>query len=315
MNTINVALIQQRIAADYQTNLEASLEQIADAARRGARLIVLCELHTSLYFCQEESARYFELAEDIPGPITDQLSEAAKRHQVTIVGSVFERRTRGLYHNTAVVLDQDGSLAGRYRKMHIPDGPGYHEKYYFTAGDLGFCPIQTSIGNLGVMVCWDQWFPEAARLMALGGADILIYPSAIGWDPADPDEEKQRQLQAWLTIQQSHAISNNLPVICTNRVGYEENCSGTGRGIDFWGQSFVTDAFGRITARGPCDSAQTVHVTIDLGETERSRQVWPYLRDRRIDAYSDLGKRFVDESADPRSERAKPGKESRKTGG
>ena len=222
---------------------------------------------------------------------------------------MFEKRAQGLYHNTAVVVDQDGSLAGIYRKMHIPDGPGYHEKYYFTAGDSGFNPIQTSLGKLGVLVCWDQWFPEAARLMALGGAEILIFPTAIGWDLKDPNEEKEHQTQAWQIIQQSHAISNNLPVICTNRVGYENDTSGITKGIDFWGQSFVTDAFGKITAQGSSDTAETLHATIDLSETERCRQVWPYLRDRRIDAYGNIGRRFVDESADSIPEQAVPDKE------
>ena len=309
MNTVNVALVQQRMLDDYQANLDTSLAQIAQAARKGARLIVLCELHTSLYFCQEESARYFEFAQEIPGPLTNQLSQSAKRNQVIIVGSVFEKRAQGLYHNTAVVVDQDGSLAGIYRKMHIPDGPGYHEKYYFTAGDTGFNPIQTSLGKLGVLVCWDQWFPEAARLMALGGAEILIFPTAIGWDLKDPNEEKEHQTQAWQIIQQSHAISNNLPVICTNRVGYENDTSGITKGIDFWGQSFVTDAFGKITAQGSSDTAETLHATIDLSEAERCRQVWPYLRDRRIDAYGNIGRRFVDESADSIPEQAVPDKE------
>ena len=312
MNTVNVALVQQRMLADYQANLETNLAQIAQAARRGAHLIVLCELHTNLYFCQEESARNFELAQGIPGSLTDQLSQAAKRNQVIIVGSVFEKRAQGLYHNTAVVLDQDGSLAGTYRKMHIPDGPGYHEKYYFAAGDSDFSPIQTSLGNLGVLVCWDQWFPEAARLMALGGADVLIFPTAIGWDPENPGEEKQRQMQAWKIIQQSHAISNNLPIICTNRVGFENDPSGVTKGIHFWGQSFVTDAFGKITAQGSSDTAETLHVKIDFSETERCRQVWPFLRDRRIDAYGNIGRRFVDESADSILEQAVPDKESRK---
>ncbi len=295
MNTINVALVQQRIQADCQSNLDTSLAEIQVAANRGADLVVLCELHTSLYFCQEESARYFELAQTIPGPLTERLGHAAAKNKVVIIGSLFEKRAKGLYHNTAVVLDRDGSLAGIYRKMHIPDGPGYHEKYYFAFGDSGFSPIQTSIGKLGVMVCWDQWFPEAARLMALAGAEILIFPTAIGWSPENHDDEKQCQSEAWRIIQQGHAIANNVPVLCVNRVGHEKDPSGNTRGIDFWGQSFVVDASGKITAQCSVDHAETLHAGIDLTETEHSRQVWPYLRDRRIDAYRNIDKRFIDD--------------------
>ena len=312
MNTINVALVQQSMQADTRANLEVSLAQVQMAARRGADLVVLCELHTSLYFCQEKSARHFRLAEQIPGPLTRQLSLAARKNRVVIVGSVFEKRARRMYHNTAVVVERDGSLAGIYRKMHIPDGPGYHEQYYFVAGDTGFVPIQTSIGKLGVMVCWDQWFPEAARLMAIGGAEVRIFPTAIGWDPEDDDEEKQRQMQAWQIIQQSHSISNNLPVICTNRTGHEKDLSGTTRGIDFWGHSFVTDAFGKITTQGPADVAETLHARVDLSETKRCRQVWPYLQDRRIDAYGNISKRSVDAPRDPMPAPALPDRESRK---
>lgn len=303
MNTIHVALVQQRMLDDCQANLEASLAQVHEAARRGAQLIVLCELHTGLYFCQEKSARHFRLAQEIPGPLTRRLGQAARSNHVVIVGSIFEKRARRLYHNTAVVMEQDGSLAGVYRKMHIPDGPGYFEKYYFAPGDTGFIPIQTSLGKLGVMVCWDQWFPEAARLMALGGAQALIFPTAIGWDPGDDDGEKRRQVQAWRIIQQSHAIANSLPVICTNRVGHEKDLSGTTGGIDFWGQSFLADAFGKIIAQGPADVAKTLHAEIDLDETERCRQVWPYLQDRRIDAYGDISRRFAEE---PRAPGLKP---------
>ncbi len=297
MSNISVSLVQQQMQADYQTNLDYSLAEIQSAAKNGAHLIVLCELHTSLYFCQEESSQYFNLAQTIPGPLTESLSQAAKENKVVIVGSVFEKRTAGLYHNTAVVFDNDGNLAGMYRKMHIPDDPGYYEKYYFALGDLGFTPIQTSIGKLGVMVCWDQWFPEGARLMTLAGAQILIYPTAIGWDPRDENSEKQRQLQAWLTIQQSHAIANNLPVICVNRVGHENKDSENTDGINFWGQSFVTDALGKVTVQASANNAETIHTTIDLSETEQIRQLWPYLRDRRVDAYQDIDKRFIDDKA------------------
>ena len=246
MSSINVALVQQQMSADYQENLDYSLNQIKASAKNGADLIVLCELHSSLYFCQEESTKNFDLSQTIPGPLTESLTKVAKQNNVVVIGSVFEKRTNGLYHNTAVVFDKDGSLAGMYRKMHIPDDPGYYEKYYFALGDQGFIPVQTSLGNLGILICWDQWFPEAARLMALAGAQLLIYPSAIGWDPRDDDKEQQRQFDAWQAIQQSHAIANNLPLLCTNRVGHEVDPSGHSEGINFWGQSFVTDTMGKI---------------------------------------------------------------------
>ena len=295
MKHVNVALVQQKMSDDYQSNLDNSLAEVTLAAERGAKIVVLCELHSSLYFCQEESVRFFGQAQKIPGPLTQSLSDAAKKNNVVIVGSVFEKRTQGLYHNTAVVLDTDGRLAGLYRKMHIPDDPGYHEKYYFALGDLGFTPIQTSIGKLGVMICWDQWFPEGARLMALAGAQILIYPSAIGWNPQDDKLEKQRQLQAWVTIQQSHAIANNLPVVCVNRNGHEGDPAKETSGIDFWGHSFACDAFGKIIEQADTERAETILATIDLSETEKIRQLWPYLRDRRVDAYQDIDKRFIDE--------------------
>ena len=295
MNFIHAALVQQRMNADYQHNLETSLKEIQAAANMGAELVVLCELHTSLYFCQEESAEHFRLAQTIPGPLTDQLASAAKQNSIVVVGSVFEKRTRGLYHNTAVVLDQDGSLAGTYRKMHIPDGPSYHEKYYFAFGDSGFKPIQTSIGKLGVMVCWDQWFPEAARLMTLAGAEMLIYPSAIGWSYEDPEDEKYCQSESWRIIQQSHAIANNVPVLCVNRVGYEPDPSGQTKGINFWGQSFSTDSAGNIIVQCSGNCAETRYARVDLAHTEYLRQTWPYLRDRRIDAYQGLEKRLIDE--------------------
>jgi len=296
VNSINVALVQQKMCADYQANLDYNLAQIEAAAKNGADLVVLCELHSSLYFCQEESSQYFDLAQTIPGPLSDKLSTAAINNNVVVVGSVFEKRTEGLYHNTAVVFDKDGSLAGKYRKMHIPDDPGYYEKYYFAFGDLGFTPIQTSIGKLGVMVCWDQWFPEGARLMALAGAQVLIYPSAIGWDPRDNSDDQQRQFQAWQTIQQSHAIANNVPLISTNRVGHEKDPSNQSAGIDFWGQSFVTDTMGKVITQASSEDAETIHAQINLNETEQTRQLWPYLRDRRIDAYNDLNKRYIDEN-------------------
>lgn len=281
--------------ADYQSNLESSLAEIRVSANTGAKLVVLCELHTSLYFCQEESAHYFKLAQTIPGPLTDQLAHAAKQNNVVIVGSVFEKRTEGLYHNTAVVLDRDGSLAGTYRKMHVPDGPSYHEKYYFASGDSGFRPIETSIGKLGVMVCWDQWFPEAARLMVLAGAELLIFPTAIGWNPEEREDEHRRQSEAWRIIQLSHAIANNIPLLCVNRVGHETDASGNTRGINFWGQSFAADAFGQVIVQCSSDHAETLQTRIDLTQTERIRQAWPYLRDRRVDAYQDINRRFIDE--------------------
>ena len=294
MSSINVALVQQQMSADYQENLDYSINQIKVAAKNGADLIVLCELHSSLYFCQEESIKNFELSQTIPGPLTEKLAEAAKQNNVVVIGSVFEKRTNGLYHNTAVVFERDGNLAGMYRKMHIPDDPGYYEKFYFAFGDQGFSPIQTSIGTLGILICWDQWFPEASRLMALAGAQLLIYPSAIGWDPRDDDQEQQRQFDAWQTIQKGHAIANNLPLLCTNRVGHEIDPSRQSEGIKFWGQSFVTDTMGEITKQASSSKAETIHASINLNETEQTRQIWPYLRDRRIDAYQDITKRLID---------------------
>ena len=289
--------MQQQMSADYQPNLDYSLEQIKFAAEKGADLVVLGELHTSLYFCQEESIKNFDLAQPIPGPLTHALSQAASENNIVIVGSIFEKRTDGLYHNTAVVFDKDSNLAGMYRKMHIPDDPGYYEKFYFALGDLGFKPIQTSIGKLGVMICWDQWFPEGARLMSLAGAQMLIYPTAIGWNPGDDSETKQSQLHAWVTIQQSHAIANNLPVLCVNRVGHEKDQSGNTQGIEFWGQSFITDALGKISIQASTNTVETLFGSIDLSQTEEARQIWPYLRDRRVDAYQDIDKRFIDSTS------------------
>ena len=295
MSKINAALIQQQMSADMEMNFNYSLEEIQSAADNGANLIVLCELHSNLYFCQEESIQHFSLAQTIPGPLTKKLSAAAKDNSVVIVSTLFEKRAEGLYHNTAVVFDTDGSIAGLYRKMHIPDDPGYYEKYYFTIGDMGFTPINTSLGKLGVMICWDQWFPESARLMALAGAEILIYPSAIGWDPGDDPDEKKRQFQAWQTIQQSHSVANNLPLLCTNRVGHEMNLSNQTSGIDFWGQSFITDTMGTIVRQASLSQPETIQAPIDLAESEQTRQQWPFFRDRRIDAYGYLNKRFIDE--------------------
>ncbi|MDX1697476.1 MAG: carbon-nitrogen hydrolase [Thiohalobacterales bacterium] len=288
---ITTAVVQHACSADPEANLQASIAGLEDAAARGAQLVLLQELHRSLYFCQQEDDRHFALAEPVPGETTALLGETAARLGIVIVASLFERRAAGLYHNTAVVLDRDGSLAGRYRKMHIPDDPGYYEKYYFTPGDLGFTPIETSLGTLGVLVCWDQWYPEAARLMALAGADILLYPTAIGWDEADPPDEQARQLEAWLTIQRAHAISNCLPVLTCNRVGYEAGPEDTS-GIRFWGNSCIIGAQGELLARAGSEQPAVTLAEIDPRRTEQLRRTWPFLRDRRIDAYEDLLKRY-----------------------
>ncbi|MFV1993030.1 MAG: carbon-nitrogen hydrolase [Acidiferrobacterales bacterium] len=287
-----VALVQQDCTKNQEKNLAKSIAEIQSAAQAGAQLVVLQELHSNLYFCQSEDSENFDLAETIPGPLTEKLSGAAKENKIVIVGSVFEKRAASIYHNTAVVLDSDGSLAGCYRKMHIPDDPGYYEKYYFAPGDNEFKPIKTSVGKLGVMVCWDQWYPEAARCMALNGAEILIYPTAIGWDPDDDKAEKQRQLDSWQVIQRSHAIANNLPLICCNRTGHEADLTEQSNGIDFWGHSFITGPQGEILAQASGHEAQTLISEIDLGRTESVRRIWPFFRDRRIDAYDALTKRF-----------------------
>ena len=289
---IKVALVQQNCSENQENNLAKSITEIKNAAQTGAQLVILQELHANIYFCQSENTENFDLAETIPGPVTEKLSSVAKEHKIVIVGSVFEKRAAGIYHNTAVVLDSDGSLAGCYRKMHIPDDPGYSEKYYFTPGDNEFKPIKTSVGKLGVMVCWDQWYPEAARCMALNGAEMLIYPTAIGWDPDDDDAEKTRQLNSWRIIQQSHAIANNLPLICCNRTGHEPDGSGQSKGIDFWGHSFITGPQGEILAQAAGKKAQILISEIDLGRTESVRRIWTFFRDRRIDAYGVLTKRF-----------------------
>ncbi len=291
---LRVGLVQHAGHADRRRANAASEAGIRDAAARGARLVLLQELHCGLYFCQTEDAAVFDQAEPIPGPGTEWLGALARELGIVIVGSLFERRAAGLYHNTAVVLETDGSLAGIYRKMHIPDDPGYYEKYYFTPGDLGFEPIDTSVGRLGVLVCWDQWYPEAARLMALAGAEMLLYPTAIGWDPDDEPDEQQRQREAWITIQRSHAVANGLPVLSCNRVGHEASPDERAPGQRFWGSSFVAGPQGELLAQAPSDREQTLIADLDLARSERVRRIWPYLRDRRIDAYADLTRRFRD---------------------
>ena len=295
--TLPVALVQHACSPSQEDNLQSSLEGIRKAAGQGAQLILLQELHSSLYFCQTENTRYFDLAEPIPGPTTNLLAELAAQLQVVIVASLFEKRATGLYHNTAVVLDRDGSLAGRYRKMHIPDDPGYYEKFYFTPGDLGFQPITTSLGKLGVLICWDQWFPEAARLMTLAGADLLLYPTAIGWDPHDDKSEQQRQRDAWQTIQRAHGVANGLPVLSCNRVGIEQAVNADSE-IHFWGSSFVCGPQGEILAQAPADQDAVLLADIDLQRSEEVRRIWPYLRDRRIDAYEELTLRYRDQISD-----------------
>ena len=296
MNTrkLTVGLIQLRCSAEPERNLTAVIEGIRKAVTRGARLILLPELHNSPYFCQTEDADNFDLAETIPGPTTGRLGGIAAELGVVIVASIFEKRAAGLYHNTAVALDSDGRIAGRYRKMHIPDDPGYYEKFYFTPGDLGFTPVPTAVGTLGILVCWDQWYPEAARLMALGGAQLLLYPTAIGWDPGDADDEKLRQREAWLTIQRAHAIANGLPVLSCNRTGFEADASGHTRGIEFWGSSAVFGPQGEVIEQATEHEAGIIIATLDLQRTEQVRRLWPYLRDRRIDAYQGLLRRFCD---------------------
>lgn len=292
MTRLTVGLIQQHCDVAREKSLANSIAGIKAAAAKGAKLILLPELHTSLYFCQSEDHQHFDLAEQIPGPTTELLGQLAKELQVVIVASLFERRAAGIYHNTAVVLEKDGSIAGKYRKMHIPDDPGYYEKFYFTPGDLGFKPISTSIGKLGILICWDQWFPEAARLMALAGADILLYPTAIGWVPVDDRAEQMRQRDAWILAQRAHAIHNGLPVMVCNRVGWEPNPEKANEGITFWGSSFITGPQGEILAEAPSDQPAILTVEIDLARSETVRRYWPYLRDRRIDAYEGLLHRY-----------------------
>ena len=290
---IKTALIQQHNVADIEVNKQRLAESIRKAAACGAQLVVLQELHNSLYFCQVEDVANFDLAEPIPGPSTAYYGQLAKEMDIVLVTSLFERRAAGLYHNTAVVFDKDGSIGGRYRKMHIPDDPAYYEKFYFTPGDLGFHPIDTSIGRLGVLVCWDQWFPEAARLMALQGADVLIYPTAIGYESSDSKDEQERQREAWTTVQRGHAVANGLPVIAVNRVGYEPDPSHQTNGIQFWGSSFAAGPQGELLYRAPNNEEAMGLVDIDFGHSEQVRRWWPFLRDRRIEHYDDLLKRFV----------------------
>jgi N-carbamoylputrescine amidase len=291
--TLTVCAVQQACNQDRQANFDYSVAKIYEASASNADLVVLPELHLDPYFCQNEDYRHFELAQPIPGPTTEFLMGLAKKLGIVIVSTIFEKRAAGLYHNTAVVFDKDGSLAGKYRKMHIPDDPGFYEKYYFTPGDIGFKPIETSIGKLGVLICWDQWFPEGARLMSLAGAEMLIYPTAIGWDPEDNDDERQRQLNAWTTIQRSHAIANGLPVIACNRIGFEK-APDSDKGIQFWGNSFIAGPQGEILTTANENDAQLLTCTLDKTRTERVRQIWPYLRDRRIDEYGNLIKRYID---------------------
>ncbi|MBQ6561231.1 MAG: carbon-nitrogen hydrolase [Paludibacteraceae bacterium] len=291
---MKVGIIQESHTANIDSNIAKLTSKIEELAKKGAQLIVLSELHNSLYFCQVEDVDNFDLAEAIPGKSTDHFSAVAKRLGVVIVISLFEKRATGLYHNTAVVLDKDGSIAGKYRKMHIPDDPAYYEKFYFTPGDLGFQPIQTSLGKLGLMVCWDQWYPEGARLMALAGADMLIYPTAIGWESTDTDDEKARQRGAWMTVQRGHAVANGLPVVTVNRVGYEADPSGVTGGIQFWGSSFVAGPQGELLYEAPTDKEDCVIVDIDMERSENVRRIWPFLRDRRIEEFGDICRRFRD---------------------
>ncbi|MBR6946157.1 MAG: carbon-nitrogen hydrolase [Prevotella sp.] len=293
MRSLKIGIIQQHNTADIQENMKRLADGITQLAQEGAQLIVLQELHNSLYFCQEENVDNFDLAEPIPGPSTDFYSALAKQYKVVIVTSLFEKRAAGLYHNTAVVIEKDGSIAGKYRKMHIPDDPAYYEKFYFTPGDLGFHPIDTSVGRLGVLVCWDQWYPEAARLMAMQGAEMLIYPTAIGYAANDDEAEQQRQREAWTTVMRGHAVANGLPVIAVNRVGFEEDPSSQTPGIQFWGSSFVTGPQGEMLYRA-VEEDTTAIIDIDLNRCEQVRRWWPFLRDRRIDEYRDITKRFID---------------------
>ncbi|PRZ01059.1 carbon-nitrogen hydrolase [Marinilabilia salmonicolor] len=292
---VTTGLIQQSNSGNNAENVQRLENNIRDVAAKGAQLIVLQELHNSLYFCQTEETDVFDLAETIPGPSTRRFGQLAKELGVVIVTSLFEKRTPGLYHNTAVVLEKDGTIAGKYRKMHIPDDPAYYEKFYFTPGDMGFEPIDTSVGRLGVLVCWDQWYPEAARLMAMRGADLLIYPTAIGWESTDTPEEQKRQKDAWTISQRGHAVANGLPVVSVNRVGYEPDPSKVTGGIQFWGNSFVAGPQGEKLVEAPTNLESNLIVEIDLKRSESVRRIWPFFRDRRIDAYAGLTKRFLDE--------------------
>lgn len=294
MNKIKAAVIQQTCGESRNENIEKTSKMIKEAANMGCNLILLQELHCTPYFCQTEDVNNFDLAETIPGPSTEYFADLAKETSTVIVTSLFEKRAAGIYHNTAVVFDTDGSIAGKYRKMHIPDDPGFYEKFYFTPGDIGFKPIQTSIGKLGVLICWDQWYPEAARLMALAGADILLYPTAIGWDSSDTKEEQQRQLDAWKTVQRAHAIANGIPIIVANRVGREVDPSENTSGIDFWGNSFICGPQGEYLNQADKNTETVLQADINLQNSENVRRIWPFFRDRRIDSYHEILKRFID---------------------
>ncbi|MBO5703749.1 MAG: carbon-nitrogen hydrolase [Bacteroidaceae bacterium] len=291
---MKIGIIQQSCTAHIQENKDKLAKNIADVAAQGAELVVLQELHNSLYFCQVEATDNCDLAEPIPGPSTEFYGAIARKHNIVLVTSLFERRAPGLYHNTAVVFEKDGSIAGKYRKMHIPDDPAYYEKFYFTPGDIGFQPIQTSVGKLGVQVCWDQWYPEGARLMALAGAELLIYPTAIGYESSDTPEEQERQREAWTTVQRGHAVANGLPVIAVNRTGHEPDPSGQTNGITFWGSSFVCGPQGEFLYRASKDQEENVVIDVDMKRSENVRRWWPFLRDRRIENFADLTKRFID---------------------
>ncbi|MBR7034475.1 MAG: carbon-nitrogen hydrolase [Bacteroidales bacterium] len=289
---LKVGLVQQSVGADVEANKKKLVANITECAKQGAQLVVLQELHNTTYFCQVESVDNFDLAEPIPGASTELYSAVAKQLNIVLVTSLFEKRATGLYHNTAVVFDTDGTIAGTYRKMHIPDDPAYYEKFYFTPGDLGFEPIKTSVGTLGVLVCWDQWYPEAARIMAMKGADMLIYPTAIGWESTDTQDEKNRQRDAWVISQRGHAVANGLPVISVNRVGWEKDLSGATNGIQFWGSSFVAGPQGEIIRQASSENEENMVVEVSLTRSEDVRRIWPFFRDRRIDAYTDILKRF-----------------------
>lgn len=294
INNLKVGIVQQSCTESREDNIAKSLKGIKECADKGAELVVLQELHTGIYFCQAEDTEKFNMAEPIPGPSTEVFGQAAKENKIVLVTSLFEKRAPGIYHNTSVVFEKDGSIAGKYRKMHIPDDPAYYEKFYFTPGDMGFEPIKTSVGKLGVLVCWDQWYPEAARLMALRGAEMLIYPTAIGWESSDTEGEKARQHGAWETIQRGHAVANGLPVITVNRVGVEKDWSGVTGGIQFWGQSFIAGPQGEFLHKSSWDKEENIVIEIDKQRTEDVRRIWPFFRDRRIDFYEGLTKRYLD---------------------
>ena len=294
---MKIGIIQQSCTSDVRKNMDKLACNIEDVCKKGAQLVVLQELHNSLYFCQVEDTSLFDLAEPIPGPSTDFYAQIARKHGIVLVTSLFEKRSTGLYHNTSVVFDTDGSVAGRYRKMHIPDDPAYYEKFYFAPGDLGFHPIPTSLGRLGVQVCWDQWYPEGARLMALQGADLLIYPTAIGYESSDTPAEQERQREAWITVQRGHAVANGIPVVTVNRVDFEPDPSGQTKGIQFWGSSFVAGPQGEILYQASKSEEENAVIEVDMKRSENVRRWWPFLRDRRIEEFHDLAKRFIDDSS------------------